>query len=152
MKGLIIATMSMLMCGIILGQDTTRIVSVTKLSCSQKYGLDIYEGEYVLSIVLRPDSLQFNTRKSQEMTKYAITKKTDSYIVANSSGNYCFYNIKKQQLYYIDYFFSRYTTAGYGSGYSEIKQNVLQMMELLKGGATQKDVIKHLIDQAAYDF
>ena len=47
---------------------------------------------------------------------------------------------------------SRYITSGYGSGYSEIKEVTLNMMDLLKKGKTQKDVIRHLITQVEYDF
>lgn len=47
---------------------------------------------------------------------------------------------------------SRYSTAGYGSGYSEVKQTVVKMMDLLKEGSTQKDVIQHLVKQSEYDF
>jgi len=36
-------------------------------------------------------------------------------------------------------------TTGYGHGYSEVKQVVIKMMDLLKEGSTQKDVIQHLV-------
>ena len=52
----------------------------------------------------------------------------------------------------MDYFMSRYSTAGYGAGYSVVKQTVLKMMDLLKEGKTQKDVIQHLVEQAEYDY
>lgn len=86
------------------------------------------------------------------MESYAVAKKTDKYVIGEFSGNYAFFNIKKKQFYYIDYFMSRYSTAGYGPGYSEVKQTVVNMMDLLKEGSTQKDVIQHLVKQSEYDF
>ena len=124
-----------------------------KVSCSQKYGLSTAGGDYVLTVVIDETTMKFNTSKEQAMTSYTIGKKTDKYVIGtDASNNYAFYDIKKKQFYYIDYFMSRYSTAGYGSGYSTIKQTVLKMMDLLKNGSTQKDVIQHLIKQAEYDF
>ena len=73
-------------------------------------------------------------------------------IGSDQSGNYSFYDIKKKQFYYIDYFMNRYSVAGYGEGYSEIKQSVNKMMTKLKDGSTQKDVIQFLVKQTEYDF
>lgn len=52
-----------------------------------------------------------------------LDKKNNKYVIGESGGNYAFFNIKKKQFYYIDYFMSRYSTAGYGPGYSEVKQS-----------------------------
>ena len=126
------------------------------ISCSQKFGITVTERQYTLTVIFDNKEIKFTTydNASQKgMNTYSITKKTEKYIVAsNSEGNYAFYNIKKKQLYYIDYYMSRYITAGYGSETSEIKHNVETMMELLKHGNTQKDVIQSLIKQAEYDF
>ncbi len=80
-------------------------------------------------------------------------QKTEKYIIEkNPEENYSFYDIKKKQFFYIDYYMNRYMTAGYGSGSNEIKQAVLKMMEMLKNGKSQKDVIQYLIEQTKYDF
>ena len=127
-----------------------------EISCSQKYGVTVTEREYTLTVIFDNKEIKFTTYKNASqkgMNTYIVTKKTEKYIVAsNSEGNYAFYNIKKKQFYNIDYYMSRYITAGYGSETSEIKQNVEKMMELLKKENTQKDVIQNLIKQAEYDF
>jgi hypothetical protein len=86
------------------------------------------------------------------MESYSVAKKTEKYVIVESGGNYAFLNIKEKQFYYIGYFMSRYITAGYGPGYSEVEQNVVRMMDIPKEGSTQKDVIQHLIKQTEYDF
>jgi hypothetical protein len=127
-----------------------------EISCSQKYGVTVTEREYTLTVIFDNKEIKFTTYENASqkgMNTYIVTKKTEKYVVAsNSEGNYAFYNIKKKQFYYIDYYMSRYITAGYGSETSEIKQNVEKMMELLKKENTQKDVIQNLIKQAEYDF
>ena len=145
-------------------KSTTKIATATtattkctaEISCSQKYGVTVTEREYTLTVIFDNKEIKFTTYENSSqkgMNTYIVTKKTEKYIVAsNSEGNYAFYNIKKKQIYYIDYYMSRYITAGYGSETSEIKQNVEKMMELLKNGNTQKDVIQSLIKQAEYDF
>jgi len=52
----------------------------------------------------------------------------------------------------MDYFMSRYLVNGYGKDYSVVKEMSNSIMEMLKTGKTQKDVIQHLIDQVSYDF
>ena len=145
-------------------KSTTKIATATtattkctaEISCSQKYGVTVTEREYTLTVIFDNKEIKFTTYESASqkgMNTYIVTKKTEKYIVAsNSEGNYAFYNIKKKQFYNIDYYMSRYITAGYGSETSEIKQNVEKMMELLKKENTQKDVIQNLIKQAEYDF
>ena len=144
-------------------KSTKTIVSVkvetkctAEIGCSQKFGATVYDREYLLTVIYDNKEIKFSTKENPietVMNKYTITKKTEKYIVAsNEEGNYAFYNIKKKQFYYIDYYMSRYITAGYGSETSEIKQNVEKMMELLKKENTQKDVIQNLIKQAEYDF
>lgn len=135
-----------------ISQTTVTAPFTAKLTNSQKYGLDIIEGDYVLTVIYDDETLKFNTSEGQTMEAYTVAKKTDKYVIGESGGNYAFFNIKKKQFYYIDYFMSRYTTAGYGPGYSEVKQTVVKMMDLLKEGSTQKDVIQHLVKQSEYDF
>jgi hypothetical protein len=133
-------------------QVTITAPFTAKLTNSQKYGLDIIEGEFVLTVIYDDENLKFNTSEGQTMESYSVAKKTEKYIIVESGGNYAFFNIKKKQFYYIDYFMSRYTTAGYGPGYPEVKQNVVKMMDILNEGSTQKDVIQHLVKQTEYDF
>ena len=124
-----------------------------KFSCSQKYGLNETKSNYTLTVSIDDKDLKFKTAESQTMTSFSVAKKTDKYVIGkNESGNYSFYDLKKKQFYYIDYYMSRYSTAGYGIETSEIKQTVLKMMELLKNGNTQKDVIQYLVKQTEYDF
>ena len=47
---------------------------------------------------------------------------------------------------------NRYLTAGYGKDNTEIKQNTLKMMSILRKGESQKDAIQFLIKQTEYDF
>ncbi|HRB71174.1 hypothetical protein [Flavobacterium sp. WV_118_3] len=126
------------------------------ISCSQKHGMTEIPRDYTLTVVYDKENLKFTTYNNPSlkgMNNYRITKKTDKYVVgSNEEGNYAFFDIKKKQLYNIDYFMSRYITAGYGAETSEIKQNVLKMMDILKNGSSQKDVIQHLIKQSEYDF
>ena len=133
-------------------QTTVTAPFTAKLTNSQKYGLDIIEGEYILTVIYDDENMKFNTSEGQTMESYSVAKKTDKYIIGELGGNYAFFNIKKKQFYYIDYFMSRNTTAGYGPGYSEVKQTVIKMMDILKEGSTQKDVVQHLIKQTEYDF
>lgn len=81
------------------------------LSCSQKYGLTVTEGDFILTVTFDDDTIKFSTSEGQDMTSYNITKKTDKYVVGKDiSGNYSFFNIKKKQFFFIDYFMSRYMT------------------------------------------
>lgn len=122
-------------------------------SCSQKNGLTETKSDYVLNVSYDSENLKFNTAEKQRMTSYSVAKKTEKYVIGkNAEENYAFYDIKKKQFYYIDYYMSRYMNAGYGSGSTEIKQTVLKMMEMLKNGKSQKDVIQYLIEQTKYDF
>lgn len=153
MKKLLFISAILVLCGSVFAQKTVTAEYTAKLTCSQKYGLDTREGNFLLTVVYDETNLKFNSDKGQTMTEYSVAKKTDKYVIGkDQSGNYSFFNIEKKQFYYIDYFMSRYSTAGYGAGYSNIKQTVLKMMEMLKEGKTQKDVIQHLIDQTSYDF
>ena len=88
---------------------------------------------------------------------YKITKVTDEYIIGEEEEFYL--DIKNQQLYFMDYFPSRYEINSYqyeidsyGKDYSVVKETNVQMMNMLKEGKTQKDVISHLIKQTEYDF
>jgi len=124
-----------------------------KYSCSQKYGLTPVEEDYNLIVNYTDQSITFKTRKEQQAAKYNVAKKTSKYIIGkNEDGNYMFYDINKKQLFYIDYFMSRYTTSGYGTDSADTKQKVLKMMEMLKSSKTQKDVIAYLVKQSEYDF
>jgi len=134
------------------GQKIEKINGDTKFSCSQKYGLTETKNDYVLTVSYDSEKLNFNTALKQRMTSYSVAKKTEKYVIGkNSEENYSFYDVKKKQFYYIDYY-KRYMTAGYGSGSTEIKLTVLKMMEILKNGKSQKDVIQYLINQTKYDF
>lgn len=134
-------------------QQTIKTEYKAKLTCSQKFGLSTNDGDFVMTVEYDDEILKFNSEEGQTMTSYTVAKKTDKYIIGkDQSGNYSFFDLKKKQFYYMDYFMSRYSTAGYGAGYSVVKQTVLKMMDLLKEGKTQKDVIQHLVKQAEYDF
>lgn len=153
MKKLLFISALLIFCSNIFAQKTVTTEYTAKLTCSQKFGLDTQEGNFEMTVIYDDSKLKFNSEKGQTMTEYDVAKKTDKYVIGkDQSGNYSFFNIEKKQFYYIDYFMSRYTTAGYGAGYSVVKQTVLKMMDMLKEGKTQKDVIQHLIDQSSYDF
>lgn len=153
MKKLFFISAILVLCGSVFAQKTVTAEYTAKLTCSQKYGFDTRKGNFLLTVVYDETNLKFNSDKGQTMTEYSVAKKTDKYVIGkDQSGNYSFFNIEKKQFYYIDYFMSRYLTAGYGASYSDVKQTVLKMMEMLKEGKTQKDVIQHLIDQTSYDF
>lgn len=126
------------------------------ISCSQKFGITAIDREYTLVVVYDKNSLKFatnNTSVFSALNTYKIAKKTDNYIIASSTeGNYAFFDVKRKQLYNIDYYMDRYITAGYGSETNSIKQTVLKMMEILKKGGSQKDAIQELIKQAEYSF
>lgn len=136
----------------------TKVISkcTADISCSQKNGMTITEKEYTLTVVYNKDTLKFTTRNGinfPALNTYSITKKTEKYVVGiNSEGNYGFFDIKRKQFYNIDYFMSRYLTAGYGSQTIEVKEMVSKMMDILKGSGSQKDVVQELIKQAEYDF
>lgn len=137
----------------LIAQKTITTPMKIKYSCSQKYGLTPSEGDYNLIVNYTDQSITFKTRKDQPGEKYTVAKKTAKYVIGkNEAGNYMFYDINKKQLFYIDYFMSRYTTAGYGTDSADTKQKVLKMMEMLKSSKTQKDVISYLVKQSEYDF
>lgn len=153
MKKIIFVFAICLISNLTFGQKTETINGDTKFSCSQKNGLTETKGDYVLNISYDSENLKFSTAGKQRMTSYSVAKKTEKYVIGkNTEENYSFYDIKKKQFYYIDYYMNRYMTAGYGSGSSGIKQTVLKMMEMLKKGKSQKDAIQYLIDQTKYDF
>ena len=133
-------------------QEHISINGTAKFSCSQKNGINTRYGDYVLNVIIEKEVIKFNTSETQSYQLYSISKKTDKYIIGEDGGDYCFYDVLEKRLYNIDYFMSRYITSGYGSGNSEIKEVTLNMMDLLKKGKTQKDVIRHLITQVEYDF
>jgi hypothetical protein len=138
---------------LVLAQKLVKVDYNSKLNCSQKFGLSTFDGKFVMTVEYDDFIIKFNSEEGQKMTNYIIAKKTDKYIIGkDESDNYSFYDIKKKQFYIIDYFMSRYSTSGYGISYSDVKQNVLKMMDLLKNGKTQKDVIQHLVEQSEYDF
>lgn len=130
-----------------------KLTEILNLVVVKKNGLTETKSDYVLTVSYDSENLKFNTAEKQQMVSYSVSKKTEKYVIGkNTEGNYSFYDIKKKQFYNIDYFMSRYMTAGYGSNSTEIKQTVLKMMEMLKNGKSQKDVIQYLIDQTEYDF
>jgi hypothetical protein len=167
MKNLILAFLLFTLPSISFSQTKTTktITNATKkeetkctaeISCSQKFGVTVTEREYILTVIFDNKEIKFSTSKNpieKTMNNYTVTKKTEKYAVAvNKEGNYAFYNIKKKQFYYIDYYLNRYLTASYGSETTEIQKTAEKMMELLKSGSSQKDVIQDLIKQAEYDF
>ena len=127
-----------------------------EISCSQKFGVSVLDREYLLTVIFDNKEIKFSTKENPietVMNKYTITLKTEKYIVAtNDEGNYVFFNVKRKQFYYIDFYLKRYLTAGYGAETNEIQKTIEKMMELLKNGSTQKDVIQDLIKQAEYNF
>jgi hypothetical protein len=153
MKKLLFVLTFCLISNLTFGQKTEKINGDTKFSFSQKNGLNETKSDYVLNIFYDSENLKFSTAEKQRMTSYSVAKKTEKYVIGkNAEENYAFYDIKKKQFYYIDYYMSRYMNAGYGSGSTEIKQTVLKMMKMLKSGKSQKDVIQYLIEQTKYDF
>ncbi|UUC44583.1 hypothetical protein [Flavobacterium cerinum] len=124
----------------------------TEISCSQKFGITEIPRDYTLTVIFDKENLKFTTRDNpilKGMNNYVVTKRTDKYVIgSNVEGNFAFFDIKKKQFYYIDYFMSRYITAGYGAETSEIKQNVLKIMDILNDSSSQKDAIQYLIKQA----
>jgi len=153
MKKILFVITICLISNLTFGQKTEKINGDTKFNCSQKNGLTETKSNYVLNIFYDSENLKFSTAEKQRMTSYSVAKKTEKYVIGkNAEENYAFYDIKKKKFYYIDYYMSRYMNAGYGSGSTEIKQTVLKMMEMLKSGKSQKDVIQYLIEQTKYDF
>ena len=152
----LLITISLIISNIIFSQTKVTTKCSADISCSQKYGTTISEREYTLKVIFDNKEIKFTTHENASekgMNTYNIRKKTIKYVIAsNKEGNYSFYNINKKQFYNIDYFMNRYLTAGYGAKTNEIKQNTEKMMDLLKNGETQKDVIQYLIKQTEYDF
>ena len=134
-------------------QEIIKIEHSSKIVNSQKYGITPDKEEYTITIEISENTFGFNTREDQQMTQYTTTKTTDNYVIGkDASGNYCFYGIKAEQVYVIDYFMNRYSVMSYGVGYSVMKQTNEKMMSMLKADKTQKDVIYHLITQSEMDF
>lgn len=153
MRKLIMVLAMVLLSAVAFAQEEVKADYFAKFICSQKYGLDVYDGSYKMTVIFDDETLKFSSEEGRKMDEYDVAKKTDKYVIGkNEGGNYSFYDIANKDFYYMDYFMSRYSTAGYGAGSSTIKQTVLKMMELLKEGKTQKDVIQYLIEQAEYDF
>ena len=156
LKKMLFNCLSLIVASASFSQTTVTSKCAADFSCSQKNGMTITEREYTLTVVYNKDTLKFTTRNGitfPALNTYSITKKTDKYVVGtNSEGNYGFLDIKRKQFYNIDYYMSRYITAGYGSQTTEVKEMVLKMMDILKEGGSQKDVVQELIKQAEYDF
>jgi hypothetical protein len=133
-------------------QDTLKIQECSKLNNSQKYGLTTSKNTVELRLLITETTISFASSPKQKMSVYTAKKKTDKYIIGESNGNYLFYDIKGNQLHVIDYFMSRYSVYSYGKPYSAVKQTSTQMMENLKGGQSQREVIQHLVEQTSYDF
>ncbi|WP_196889160.1 hypothetical protein [Aureivirga sp. CE67] len=110
-----------------------KIDSKIKISISQKNGLSEFNNPYLLDIEVTDEDFNFKTNEKQTFTTFKIVKRNKNYIISKSEeGNYSFFNIKSSQLYYIDFYMSRFLIGGYGKTPSEIKQNSKQMMSLLK--------------------
>jgi hypothetical protein len=123
------------------------------LKYSQKFGLEVNEDSYVLTVEFDEKELKFKSKDEKPMSVRTVTKMTDKYVIAkDDSDNYCFYDVKRKVIFNIDYFMSRYIIIALGQGYSENKQTLQKMMDMLKEGKTQKDVVQHLIDQVEKDF
>ncbi len=153
MKKLLFVALLTLISNSLFAQKIVSTNGTEYYSCSQKNGMTSISGDYKLTVQYDDKELGFNASGGQRMTSFSTVKKTDEYVIGqNGEGNYAFFDITKKQFYYIDYYMNRYMTAGYGSGSNEIKQTVLQMMEMLKNGKSQKDVIQYLIEQTKYDF
>lgn len=148
----VLSLLMFLSVGILFGQTTKSTPFSAKVNFSQKHGISIIKGEFVLVVEYDADNVKYKTRAESSMSSFSLSKKTDKYVIGVNGGNYCFYDIVKEQFYYIDYFMSRYLLSGSGKGYSEVKQTVINMMDMLNDGKTQKDVISHLIKQTEYDF
>lgn len=155
-KQLVFNCLFLIVTTVTFSQTTVTSKCTADVSCSQKYGITLTEREYTLTVFYDKSNLKFTTGNAvtfPALNTFSITKKTDKYVVGtNSEGNYGFLDIKRKQFYNIDYYMNRYLTAGYGSQTTEIKETALKMMEILKKGGSQKDVIQELIKQAEYDF
>jgi predicted peptidase len=137
----------------VLAQKTVTKEFKTEFVYSQIHGLEEKDGDYILTVIYDNVILKFNTLKDETMSEYAVVKKTDRYVIGkNNNGNYAFFDIKMKQIYLVMYVSDRFITAGFGAEYSEIKQNIIQMMKLLKDGKSQKDAIQHLIKQTEYEY
>jgi hypothetical protein len=134
-------------------QNTTTIRYSANYSCSQKFGMTPSTGDFLMTVEYDDDNLRFNSDSARTMSSFHTVKTTENYVIGKTGGgNYAFYDIKSKQFYFIDYFMSRYMTSGYGKEHSTVKSTTLKMMEMLKEGSTQKDVIQFLCKQADYDF
>lgn len=156
MKNIILTLLLSTFTSITFSQTKATSKCSADISCSQKYGTTVNEREYILKVIYDNKEIKFSTYENKSdrgMNSYLITKKTTKYIIGtNIENNYCFYNISKKQFYNIDYYMNRYLTASYGPNTIEIKQNAEKMIEILRDGNTQKDVIQYLIKQTEYDF
>lgn len=153
MKKTLLLSALTLCAGLIFAQKTVTVDYTAKQNVSQKFGLTTTDGAFQMSVFYDATTLKFSTEKGQPPIVYKVAKKTDKYVIgSNEEGNYAFYDMKKKQFYYIDYFMSRYSTAGFGNPYSDVKQTALKMMDKLKEGLSQKEVVQFLVSQAEMDF
>ncbi|MBQ0734945.1 hypothetical protein [Aquimarina celericrescens] len=139
--------------GLIYGQKKVKIPNAVNYVMSQKNGVTASDLNYNITVTYDTTTLTYRLRENSALNKNSVTKKTDRYVIAkNRYGNYTFFDIKKKQLYSIDYYKSRYILAGYGQSKDDIKQVISEMMKKFIKGESQKDVIQHLIKQTEYDF
>lgn len=133
-------------------QITKEIKGTFKASISQKQGDSSYNDNYTLFIEYDKEKFKFKTSEKTTYSILDISKSTDKYVISKRGENYFFYDVKKQQLFAIDYFMKRYLITGLGSSHSTLKQTSEQMIKMLKQGKSQKDVIMYLVQQTEYDF
>jgi len=134
-------------------QVTVTVEYKTKFVCNKKFGLDIKDGNFLMTVIYDDKNLKFNSYTGQKMSEFTIIKITEKYIIGkDENGNFSFFNINEKQFYYIDFYMNSYITAGHGASYSEIKQTVLYMSKMLDEGKSQKEVIQYLIEQSTYEY
>jgi len=133
-------------------QQKIEIQSQASIDISQKHGRTISDKPYTLEIFIQNDTFSYRTRTNQDLSRSIIKKRTEKYFVSENSYGYSFFDVINERLFTIMYFNSRYFVSAYGKGYSAMKETSNKMMEMLKNGKSQRDVVNYLVEQAEYDF
>lgn len=66
MKRLVTILVMILLYSSAIAQQKIEVEYTAKLNCSQKYGLDIYDGEFVMTIEFDDLNLKFNSEKDKK--------------------------------------------------------------------------------------
>ena len=80
-------------------------------------------------------------------TVFMTKKTTKKYIIGEHYNHSAFYNIEKEQFFYIDFSMNKPAINGFGKYPLSLKKTSLEIMEMIIEGKSKNDVYEYLISQ-----